>query len=53
MEAKWMSILCIGVAAAMFTPLGIMEYSKSQCQIEGIRAGLTDTVINNICGKSR
>ena len=52
MEAKWMSILCIGVAVATFAPLAIMEYSKRQCQIEGIRAGLTDTAIANICGKS-
>ena len=47
---KWIAILCIGVAVAMFAPLSIMEYSKSQCRIEAIKAGVEADKINTACG---
>lgn len=51
MEAKWVAIMAMVMFSGLFVALGISEYSKGQCQIEGIRAGLTDTAIVKICGK--
>jgi len=51
MDSKWLTICIVGTVIALFAPLGIMEYSKSQCKVEGIRAGKTADEINNICGK--
>jgi hypothetical protein len=48
---KWLTIMIIGVASAMFAPLAIMEYSKSQCRIEAIKAGVEADKINTACGK--
>jgi hypothetical protein len=47
---KWVAILCISVAVAMFAPLSIIEYSKSQCRIEAIKAGVEADKINMACG---
>ena len=47
---KWIAICAIGIVAAMFAPVGIMEYSKSQCRIEAIRAGVEADKINTACG---
>jgi hypothetical protein len=41
------------VFSTMFGCIAVSEYSKSQCQIEGIRAGLTAEYINKTCGVSR
>lgn len=51
MEFKWISIMVAISFSAMFAAIGVSEYSKNQCQIEGIKAGLTDTAIVKICGK--
>lgn len=51
MEAKWIAIMAMVMFGTMFAALGVGEYNKSQCQIEGIKAGLTDTAIVKICGK--
>ena len=51
MEAKWVAIMAMVIFSTMFVALGVGEYSKGQCQIEGIKAGLTDTAIVKICGK--
>ena len=53
MEFKWVMIAAIVAFGSMFAVLGITEYSKGQCQIEGIKAGLTDTAIAKICGNPR
>ena len=53
MEVKWIAIATAVIFGSMFAGIGVSEYNKSQCQIEGIRAGLTDTAIANICGKAR
>lgn len=50
MEAKWIAILAVGVATAMFAPLTFMEYGKSQCRIEAIKAGIEADKINLACG---
>ncbi len=47
---KWIAICAVGVTAAMFAPLGITEYSKSQCRIEAIKAGVEADKINMACG---
>ena len=53
MEVKWIMIMATVSFLAMFVAIGVGEYGKNQCQIEGIKAGLTDTAIVKICGKSR
>lgn len=50
METKWIAICAIGVAAALFAPLTAMEYGKSQCRIEAIKAGVEADKINMACG---
>lgn len=50
MSDKWITILVIGFTSAMFLPLGIMEYSKNQCRVEAIKAGLEADKINQACG---
>lgn len=47
---KWIVILVVGIAAVMFSPLGIVEYSKYQCRIEAIKAGVNADKINTACG---
>ena len=47
---KWIAICAIGIIGAMFAPLGIMEYSKAQCRIEAIKAGVEADKINMACG---
>jgi len=51
MEGKWIAVLAVGVATAMFAPLTIMEYSKSQCRIEAIKAHMPADDITKVCGK--
>lgn len=53
MEVKWIMIGAAAIFISMFTAIAIGEYGKSQCQIEGIRAGLTAEFINKTCGVSR
>ena len=53
MEVKWLCIFAAISFGGMFASLAISEYSKGQCQIEGIRAGLTAQAIVETCGKSR
>ena len=53
MEVKWIMIFATITFGGIFASISITEYSKGQCHIEGIRAGLTDTAITNICGKAR
>lgn len=50
METKWIAICAIGVASAMFAPLSITEYGKTQCRIEAIKAGVEADKINKACG---
>ena len=50
MDSKWIAVLAVGVAAAMFAPLTVMEYSKYQCRIEAIKAGVEADKINTACG---
>lgn len=47
---KWIAIMIIGLTVGMFAPLGVMEYGKSQCRIEAIRAGVEADKINTACG---
>lgn len=48
---KWIAILSIGLALAMFGPLAYTEHSKYECRVEGIKAKLDTDSIIKICGK--
>ena len=50
MSEKWIAILVVVIAVAMFAPLIIMEHGKSQCRIEAIKAGVEADKINTACG---
>ena len=51
MDGKWIAILAVGMSTAMFGPLAFMEYSKGQCRIEAIRAGMSPDAITKVCQK--
>jgi len=51
MEDKWIVICIVGVLAAMFAPIGIMEYNKAQCRIEAIKVSMPADDIIKVCGK--
>lgn len=53
MEVKWFMIAAAIIFSGMFFAIGAGEYSKSQCHIEGIKAGLTAEAIVKTCGASR
>ena len=52
-EFKWVMITIAIVFTGMFGALAVREYSKGQCLIEGIRAGLTAEMIVKTCGSPR
>jgi hypothetical protein len=47
---KWIAICAIGVMGMLFSPVIIMEYSKANCRIEAIKAGVDADKINMACG---
>ena len=47
---KWIAICVIGVIGTLFAPIGVTEYSKYQCRIEAIKAGVEADKINMACG---
>jgi hypothetical protein len=49
MDSKWLAICIVGFSAAMFAPLAVMEYSKSQCKIAYVQSGKTAEEITKIC----
>ena len=51
MEFKWVMIAVAVSFSAMFGSLGVIEYSKGQCKIEAIRAGLTPEFVIKACEK--
>ncbi len=53
MEVKWIMIFAATVFGGLFASIAVTEYIKGQCQIEGIRAGMTAENIIKACGKSR
>jgi hypothetical protein len=50
MDNKWIAIACIGIMGMLFSPVIVMEYSKYQCRIEAIKAGVEADKINMACG---
>ena len=48
-ERGWAIVVLVFVTV-MFSPLIIGEYSKSQCRIEAIKAGVEADKINVACG---
>lgn len=51
MSEKWIVIGVIGVFGVMFAPIAFMEYSKSVCRIEAIKAHMEADAIAKVCGK--
>ena len=49
MEAKWMVILMIGLTSSMFISLGMVEYRRMECRIEGVKSNLTPEAVDKIC----
>lgn len=47
---KWIAICAIGVVGMLFAPVTMMEYSKANCRIEAIKAGVDADKINMACG---
>ena len=47
---KWIAICAIGVMGTLFAPVIVMEYSKANCRIEAIKAGVDADKINMACG---
>ena len=50
MEVKWFMIGMAVIFGLMFVGMGVDQYSKSQCRIEAIRAGVEADKINTACG---
>ena len=50
MEVKWFMIAIAVIFGMMFAGMGIDQYSKSQCRIEAIKAGVEADKINQACG---
>jgi hypothetical protein len=50
---KWVAICVVGVIGSMFAPLGVMEYSKANCRIEAIKAGVEPDKVATACGISK
>ena len=48
-ERSW-AILAVAMVTVLFSPLFISEYSKGQCRIETIKAGVEADKINVACG---
>ena len=51
MEDKWIAIMVVGIATAMFAPLLVMEYSQAQCRIEALKVSTPADDIIKVCGK--
>jgi hypothetical protein len=50
MTDKWIVTLVLGFILVSLSPLAIMEYGKSNCRIEAIKAGVEADKINVACG---
>ena len=50
MEVKWFMIGMAVIFGLMFVGMGVDQYSKSQCRIEAIKAGVEADKINTACG---
>ena len=48
---KWLTICIIGFVIGMFSPVVVIEYNKSQCRIEAIKAHMDADKIIQVCGK--
>lgn len=46
---KWLAICLIGVVVGMFSPVIVVEHSKSECRIEAIKAQMPADEIIKLC----
>lgn len=51
MEAKWLSIMMVGVMSAFMGAVAVDEYSQGQCKLAYAQSTKTADEINKICGK--
>jgi hypothetical protein len=49
-DVKWIMVGFAAMAFALFGGLAVMDYSKYQCRIEAIKAGVEADKINTACG---
>ncbi len=49
METKWIVIMVVGLAVAMFTPMIFSERGKAECRVEDIKAGMPADDIIKLC----
>ena len=50
MEVKWFAIAMAVIFGLMFVGMGVEQYTKSQCRIEAIKAGVEADKISQACG---
>ena len=50
MEVKWFMIAVAVIFGLMFVGMGVEQYTKSQCRIEAIKAGVEAEKISQACG---
>lgn len=46
---KWVAILLMVLVVGMFSPMVVMETTKSTCKIEAIKAGMSADDILKLC----
>ncbi len=46
---KWVAILLMVLVVGMFSPMVVMENTKSTCKIEAIKAGMSADDIIKLC----
>ena len=49
MDGKWLAILAVGLAVAMFGPLAFTEKAKGDCRVAAIQAGMDADSIIKVC----
>ena len=50
MEIKWTMISTAVIFGTMFAGMGLDHYSKNQCRVEAIKAGVEADKIKTACG---
>ena len=50
-DMKWAVILMVAVIGIPLAGLGLNDYQRSQCRLEGIKASMPADDISKVCGK--
>ena len=51
MDMKWIAVMVVGFAVALFAPLAVKEHGQAQCRIEAIKAGVEVDKIDQACNR--